>query len=324
MNEFFAISRLSSYLDGDLPPAEMGEVERAIRENPRVREEYERIKAAVEVLRTRGPRFAPGGFHDRVMARVSTEAAPTGFWGRLRGWASSLPMESLAVAAVAALVLIVVGRRDSLPDNPPLGPEPAEEVAAQPSPGPPQVAAAESSRTQSPAPPGPVASVPARPAPPSSTDILDLGARPQAKEKVAERRTDDGMGDGVAAVEPDVRPPIDAAEVAPSDPAALRAPVAYRITARDPDVVRQLLMLADTYGSTVRKADGGSLEPQVLDPGGQVRAVAHVPAENLHLFKRAAEQLGVLVVTSADTSALTGGGTVEVYLDVRYPSAAAQ
>ena len=115
MNEFFATNRLSAYIDGELPEAEMAEVEKAIRENPSIRAEYSRMMNAVELLRSQGPTKAPEGFSQRLEARLSVEKAPKPRLSWLPAPLRRVPMEALGLAMAALLVVFLI-QRDPTPD----------------------------------------------------------------------------------------------------------------------------------------------------------------------------------------------------------------
>ena len=111
MDTFFAKNRLSSYLDGSLNDAEAAEVEAALSEDAGLRDEYDRMRRAVELLRSVGPTEAPAGFHARVMASVAAEPAPGGVVTLFRRTLGRVPVEALALAAAALLVVLVIQNR---------------------------------------------------------------------------------------------------------------------------------------------------------------------------------------------------------------------
>jgi hypothetical protein len=107
MDPFFAKNRLSAYLDGQLSSEETAEVARALEEDAALRAEYEALSAAVTLLRRHGPAAAPPGFHDRIMAQVGEQRG-----GRLvmfRQLLRAVPVEAVALAAAAVLVIAIVG-----------------------------------------------------------------------------------------------------------------------------------------------------------------------------------------------------------------------
>ena len=120
MKEFFASNRLSAYIDGELSSAEMAEMDRAMKANPQLQEEYERLLATVEFVRQAGPVQAPPDFHSKVLRQVAAEPMPGGFWRRVKTFFSGVPMETVAVAMAAVLVTVVIGQRmDESPEEMP-------------------------------------------------------------------------------------------------------------------------------------------------------------------------------------------------------------
>ena len=101
-------TRLNDYLDGELGPAQVAAFEDALSKDPALRAELESIQAAMELLRTEGPLQAPTGFHERVMAQAAVEPMPQiGWMDRLRRFFRDLPMETLAMAVAATIVLVL-------------------------------------------------------------------------------------------------------------------------------------------------------------------------------------------------------------------------
>jgi len=124
MDPFFAKNRLSDYLDGQLSDEEAAEVRRALEEDTALREDFESLSATVSLLRKHGPTTAPDGFHERVMAQVS--AQPTGRLVVLRNFFRQVPVEAIALAAAAVLVIVIVGNPGNDIAGPALSPPPVE------------------------------------------------------------------------------------------------------------------------------------------------------------------------------------------------------
>lgn len=139
MDTFFARNRLSAYLDGSLSDSESAEVEAALSDDESLRREYDTMREAVELLRTLGPVDAPEGFHARVMSRVEAEPDPgkvVSLWRRTLG---RVPVEALALAAAALIVVLVIQGRTGEPADAPAD-EPAvastKDVSISPQPPP--------------------------------------------------------------------------------------------------------------------------------------------------------------------------------------------
>ncbi len=111
MDPFFARNRLSAYLDGALDDSEAAEVAAAIEADPSLRDEFEELQRAVDLLRTHGPAKAPDGFHARLMARIEEEPAQGGVVALFRRTFAQVPVEALALVAAALVVVIVIQGR---------------------------------------------------------------------------------------------------------------------------------------------------------------------------------------------------------------------
>lgn len=111
MDTFFARNRLSAYIDGALPSAEARDVEAALARDPALREELERMRAAVELLRAEGIVEPPRDFAARVSARLDAEPMRVGW----RLWVRQVRPEAVMLAAAALLVVVYVGQRQGEP-----------------------------------------------------------------------------------------------------------------------------------------------------------------------------------------------------------------
>jgi len=134
MDTFFAKNRLSAYLDGALPEGETAEVSAAIERDPALKAEYDQLRMAVAALRRHGPVSAPEGFSARVMAAVEAEPGQQGVVVQFRRFFARVPVEALAVAAAAVLVVFAAGSQlggDS-PSEPALAKAPPPPVATDP------------------------------------------------------------------------------------------------------------------------------------------------------------------------------------------------
>jgi negative regulator of sigma E activity len=120
MDTFFAKNRLSAFLDGGLPDSEAAEVADAIERDPALKAEYEQLRMTVAALRQYGPVSAPEGFSARVMAAVDAEPSQSGVVVQFRRFFRRVPVEALAVAAAAMLVVFAAGSQfgGDLPSEP--------------------------------------------------------------------------------------------------------------------------------------------------------------------------------------------------------------
>lgn len=115
MNPSEARTRLNDYLDGDLPAAERGQLERALAAHAELRAELAELRATVALLqRLRDPEVPPF-LAERVIARVRAgEAAPESWWRRLGRRLQ--PSVGLPLAAgLAGLALFAGAQRGVLP-----------------------------------------------------------------------------------------------------------------------------------------------------------------------------------------------------------------
>ncbi|MBW2253976.1 MAG: zf-HC2 domain-containing protein, partial [Deltaproteobacteria bacterium] len=101
-----ASEQLSAYLDGELTDTERAELEQQIAGDPVLREELQELEQAVDFLRTHGPVQAPLAFQSGVLQAVKHEPMPGTWWRWIRR-PFGLPVEGLAVALAAALVLLI-------------------------------------------------------------------------------------------------------------------------------------------------------------------------------------------------------------------------
>jgi anti-sigma factor RsiW len=268
MDTFFARNRLSAYLDGTLSDAESVEVSEAIESDVELRREFESLQQAVELLRREGPVEAPAGFHARVMESVRDEPAPGGVVVRLRRVFTRVPVEALALAAAALVVISVVGGRPG--DEPPADdavtaaeslalPSSDEQTrqAASPSPAP----AAQSLGAQ----PGTVQNVATEP--------------PVAAPSTAKQKKEQGRA---ASKKSDLSPPNEpmqtewerkpqAGEYADGNrdnegdrAGDMATPFAYRLIVRESNTLYSMNSLASQYQGKVSDSRGRTLTPRPL------------------------------------------------------------
>jgi negative regulator of sigma E activity len=322
MNELIASHKLSAYIDGDLSPAERADLERALASDPELREEYEQMLAAVELLRMHGPVSAPPDFHRKVMELVADEPAPSvSVWARFRSWLGSVPLESVAVAMAAVLVVVLVGQfglskvNDPAPDE---GPAEAPEEVAAASPETeddlapieaqtPNAADAAADLIQSawdeqkPAPP------PAeRETPEDGVATLDMSEFDQGEAVL------DEMRETTEAATPGQQK----AEVSGTGE-ALASELSYRLQLTDSADFKSLMGLVRRFdGVAVHAVTGEPVSIKDLgdNPGVPVRV--RLPEENLSGFYDGLRRLGGVTTLNASTGNLHTGGQRGVYLDV--------
>jgi anti-sigma factor RsiW len=342
MDDFFARSRLSAYLDGELTDAEMAEVARALEEQPELRESFDELKAAVDLLRRHGPVQAPARLHAAIMREIEAEPTRRPWFERLLGPLGRYPAQTLGVAVLAAAVLMVVLRGPAIV-NPPEGalPVPAEDAgheAAAPEPAP---GALDGTDLKSPAdqPPAGQATPPSLDA--SEGDELEtpgelgsISPREEAQAKPRGPRTapiQDTLGTKkggtyVPSWEKEVpSEPVslakdgDGSQARASEPAGGSSPFAYRLTPSSPDVLRRLVALAEKLGGAAYNADESPLEPQILTvERNYARVLLRIPASRIESIEPYLKSMGGLVTVRADHEQIYNLDQVEIEIEVQY------
>jgi hypothetical protein len=347
MDDFFARSRLSAYLDGELADAEMAEVARALEEQPELREDFEELKAAVDLLRRHGPVQAPARLHAAIMREIEAEPARRSWLERLLGPLGRHPAQALGVAVVAAAVLLVVVRGPTVVTPPEgAGPVPAEDAwreAAAPDPiagaGPETSGGAGPEAPPDQAPPGPAA-----------VSLEEAGAATDelgASEKlgIAGTRGEAQSGSKLRGSAP-IKDALDAKkggtyapnweQEVPSTRAALTkdgegdagaqsqpergaSPFAYRLTPTSTDVLRRLVALAEKLDGGAYSADGSPLDPQALTvERNYARVLLRVPASRIERIEDYLRDMGGLVTVRAEQDRIYNLDQVEIEIEVQY------
>jgi len=320
MDEFFALNRLSAYLDGDLSEAEAAEVARAIEENDEVRAAWEEMRASVAFVRRHGPRAAPARFHMQVMAAVEALPSPASPLARLKALLRRVPVQAVGVAAVAVLVLVVVWQ---LPDRGP-APPPVTREAAAPEPAPGEEAAGSAGAPQAPPPPTDAVAEPA-PLPAAVEKALESAAGGPPAGSAAPKASGLGKSEASSPYIPDWETQGSAGEDAGPAPATqvskglLVSPFVYRLYPEDQDVLRQLAALAERLGGALVTPEGGVVDPYLLTvERNHAGVVLRVPAGNLEQIEPTLRRLGGILAIQADEERLYGGATVDVAIEVIY------
>ncbi len=339
MHSFFAINRLSAYIDGELPDNEAAEVERAIASDPSVRIAYEQMLDTVETLRSRGPVKAPPDLHALIMARVADEPDPAvGWWARFWAPFRAMPLEAVGVVFAAVAVVVLINQRPGM-DTPPADPAPmaVEETVsrdeAEPQPQePPRLA----SRPEQPAPPAPEAGLPAKPIGSSAArrssaakSSATSSSKSDSQKKSAASK---GGADKATYSQQKVVPPKQAYEAEwekqstdagygtnIDEPSTLRnQPFYYRVVPHDAHGLQQLQKLASKYGGSLKYLDGRTLRPQTLTDGELLEVRADIPSDQVEAFAAALQQLGLVTRIQSDANDLHGGGMTQVRLQVQF------
>jgi len=316
MTQPAANEELSAYLDGELEDTEVAELEARLAAEPALREELEALSAAADFLRTHGPVRAPPGFHGRVMVAVEDEPVPGSWWRWLRR-PFGLPVEGLAVAAAAVLVLVFALDLGRDAFEAPLDAEPAapmDKVAAMP---------------------GEDDAV----AQPDTDDLGDLS--------VGEDKIDHGGAFDDVKVAPkgiilkrtlgtegvDEAPAEEVGKVKTLAPEGTSDTVAqplgvtlpyssYGVLSDDIYSLNKLQLLVAKLGGTVevRKGDLGG-KGSVIERGGEVEVMVSIPTEALADFDRLVSQLGQVDKHRGDPRGLVSTASVDIPLVIRVDAA---
>lgn len=271
-----ADERLSAYLDGELTDEEAASIEAELAGDPALRAELGRLKAVVALMHDEGPVRAPLGFHASVMARIEAEhPAQPSWWDWLRR-PFGVPIQGLAVAAVALMVFAVVAWPDG--EAPP-GP-PTES---------PTWRSTEAEGERSPA---------------------ALKTVPSPKEAPLEKASGkaDAEGPPVRAKEeavaplPAEAPAVDAApEPAPAEPPpqGRSLPRGYTVVTDDVTSLRTLLATVGRFGGTVTDASGQPLTSAEMTTS-RTHLRIDLPTAQLAAFEAALDALGMVQRTFDD------------------------
>lgn len=339
MHSFFAINRLSAYIDGELPDSEAAEVERAIAADPTVRDEYDRLLETIELLRTRGPMLAPPTLHAAILDRVAEEPDPVaGFWARLLAPFRAIPMEAVGVVFAVVAVVLLINKQpgvDAVPSPAPVAtdqsvappPPPAEETAQQP----PRLA----SRPDQPAPPQPEAGLPAKPfgaskgraestsgrggSPPVTTvsDKREPSPKSASKKSASEPQQQKSAVPEEAYVAPWEQQGQDYTSSGDGDNRLVNVPYSYRLDPSDQHGLESLKRLAAKHGGSLKHPNGAAFAPHPLQEGQLVQVRADIPLDRVEDFVAALRQLGVLVPMASGDNGLHAG-VAQVNIQVRF------
>ncbi len=350
MQSFFAIHRLSAYIDGELPDHEAAEVERAIAADPQVRDEYERMLFTVDLLRTRGPVQAPPHLHAAILERVADEPDPVaGFWARLLAPFRAIPMEAVGLVFAVFAVVILINQDHSLE-----APEPEaavseklrknlqdvpESVAVQPSGSKRSMEIGQSDQM---APPQPEAGLPPqttrstrgqggkqaeRSASPKGRDPQGKTSQKMAPPTPEKQRSQKEEKSSRKIVPPDQAYVAEWEQMdegvgsTSQDALALYSPepVFYRLDPKDEHGLLQLQKLVQGYGGSLKTLDGRAFTPRVLSIEDNLEDLrVDVPAENVQAFVAALGRLGLVTPIETQDSKMFGGGIVQVRIQVLY------
>lgn len=317
MDDFFVRNRLSAYLDGELPVAEAREVEAALARHPHLREEYERMRDAVELLRREGPLKVPPRLAARIAERVKHEPIRAGWWGRVR----AVRGEVWALAAAAVLAVVVVTRPADAPQPPPTDAVPAAVPLL------PDLTPATEPQLEA-APPSAPVTADGR----LGDEVAAVGAgarqtfaeptRARAGARAASTRAgaaekqpfeadweqDDAAAEPVAAAE----------NTATAQTVAFAGPAfRYKLRAEDDAVLKQLHAAARDLGGTLTDESGRPLSDYPMNAGDARSVRIQVPTYNVEALVARLRTLGVVDELAAERDVLYAPGAqvpVSIYV----------
>ena len=319
MDAFFAKNRLSAYLDGALQPREAAEVEEAIARDPALRAELDAMKQAVHLLRTVGPTQAPPDLHRKIMARVAAEPAPGGRLVWLFRPLSRVPVEALAVAAAALLVVLAIQVKHGADEAPQVALQEAEEQGATlPAPLPGTDPAPEPLATAK----GPLLAPTTTTAPPRTTaktpKKTELAPTPEVAEApyapdwdaTPTPTTLDWDRDPALETEPGTAREL-------SQGVAMRTALYYALSTSDPEVLAQLADLARKAGGQLQDGNGDPLA-EGASAGGSQKVQLVLPPGSLAEVERGLRGLGARSNSPPPAAALYNGETVTLVVQVQW------
>ncbi len=302
MDPFFFRNRLSAWADGELPPKERQELERAMEASPELRAETELFLGRLEQIRAlklvapprvleaalRVPPPRPGtSWVGYTLLGVLGLGAALYFWPRPQ------PAESPGPATVA----------EAPPPSPPPEEASETEVASKK-----EVTSETEAKASIDAPPGaelpPEAArwVPGAERPPSTKRSSGSSPKGHARMKII------SVGPATPEIPEEVEP-----QRAPT------APFRYLLVPENPDtVLRSLQGLVTKLGGQFLRTDGSAKAPYPLDPGAKDRVLLKVSAANLAVLVQNLSSVGAVSVI-AQPDSVPPSGMVGVYVEVEAP-----
>lgn len=308
MDPFFAKNRLSAYIDGALPEREASEVAEAIAHDPDLKAEYEALRLAVSTLRQHGPVSAPEGFRARVMTAVEREPSRSGVVVQLRRVFSRVPVEAMAVAAAA--LLVVFATASQMQSSPALQPEtPPADLAKAPA----SVAKTETTPdgTAADLRPATAAKEAAEEAPvevEASKPSPELAKEaPQAKKSIMPQASNQASGSAYV--------PEWEAQQADADP-AFGGTEGMALAVSDPEVLQKLYVLAERQGGRMLDEASQPLRPYSLSSDNPVaRVLLLVPVDRAAGLRSQLEGLGAVAGASPASAPTLAAGFSGFYVE---------
>jgi len=317
MDSFFARNRLSAYLDGALSDAEAAELSDAIERDPTLRAEYVAMQNAIDLLRREGPTQAPAGFHARVMEAVADEPGTGGVVVRLRRWWNRVPVEAVALAAAAAVVVLVIQGKpgsDALNAATDAVDPLSRRSAGTPGDTPPPLVADAKSEAD----PGTeaelAAGAPDAPSPkvqPKGAESADAvaDAQPAEAEQDKARKT---RGSAGSSVEPYVADWEQGS-------GEMATPIGYRLSVSSAEVLFNLSGIARQANGAVRDSAGRVLQPRMLSSSDDyAQPMLVVPREQTEAVRGHLQAMGGEPIPTPSATSLYPADFGVFVVEVRY------
>jgi negative regulator of sigma E activity len=303
MDPFFAKNRLSAYIDGVLPEREAAEVAEAIARDPELKGQYESLRTAVRTLRQHGAVSAPEGFKARVMATIEREPSQAGSMIRFRRFFARLPVEALAVAAAALLVVFAtVSQMEDSSDLalvPPISdPEPVAEVTAE------------------------AAEVPD----PSSADIRPAAAtdRPSPSASPQQAKPAPSKKPSVGGITPKAAARSDEAYIPEWEASNREGKAAFggseglALSVSDSEVLSKVHLLTERVGGQMLDEARQPLQPHALSTEAPVaRVLLLVPVDQTSALRSQLVAWGAVSAATPSNAATLAAGFSGIYLEAR-------
>ncbi len=313
MDPFFFRNRLSAWADGELPPKERQEFERAMESAPELRQEAELFLGRLEQLRALKLTAPP-----RIMEAALRLPPPKG----------GVSLAGYGLFALVGLGLALMLWPESSIQNDAAAETPtnAEDVSLTASPSPStsekEVAStvevsSNSEVTSEAEVPPPIENPPGAELPPEAARWVPGAERPPGPKRSSSSNPKGHARMKIISVGPAIDAVPEEGESTPTR--APTAPFRYLLVPESPDtVLRSLQGLVTRLGGQFLRTDGSAKAPYPLDPGAKDRVLLKVSAANLAVLVQNLSSMGAVSVI-AQPDSVPPSGMVGVYVEVEAP-----
>jgi len=304
MNEFFARNRLSSYIDGDLSPKDMHEMDLVVRDNLEVRTDHADMVRAVELIDKEGSLEPPEGLLDEIITSYLEVPPAKSMYGRLFGVLMLLLLGGLIALAVGYYStrgvveqVIDISREVDLASE--AAPEPREFVEALPSP----VLELEEEEQPLVVADEPTVVAENRQEPRAQQESVQDVIGPQAELDLTSTDEWEELWEGSGA----------------RDDGVLTVPSSYRFYAVDSGSLIRIASLARGSGGSLISRNGDEFEVfRMSTERNFSNFLARIPSESVESFLGELQLLGSLSVVPSEGIVLAPNGNVELGVQVQY------